>query len=243
MGLVLDIMSTNVGILLQRYIFSAYIQIKNDNHTNCLQTKIWYWRSDCTYIDTKYGGKNPALTYKISLCVRTGILHSCTGIHTRCMLLMEPSQRTWKLSDGTAVFNYTQQVEAELGVRTWHGDTLNERLLTFHLPFASRCYAHNARRCVTQCSVTSVLVTSEWLTDYATACRTEKSRFDSTRQQRLIFRRLVPSSTQRVAQALFPGLKPAEAWSWLLNYIYRQRLEYVHSSIYSPIRNYKYEQL
>jgi hypothetical protein len=34
-------MSTNVGILLQRSsIFSAYIQIKNDNHTNGLQTKI-----------------------------------------------------------------------------------------------------------------------------------------------------------------------------------------------------------
>lgn len=39
--------------------------------------------------------------------------------HTHMLYaVMEPSQRTWKMSDGTAVFNYTQQAEAELGVRT-----------------------------------------------------------------------------------------------------------------------------
>jgi len=102
-------------------LFSAYIQIKNDNHKR---------KSDIggatAYKSTRNTKKRPALTYKISLWIRTGMLHSCTGIHTCCMLLMETSQRTWKLSDGTAVFNYTQQAEAELGVRTWHGDTLQQ---------------------------------------------------------------------------------------------------------------------
>jgi len=158
MGLVLD--SQQMSVFCYKVVyFSAYIQIKNDNHTNCLQTKIWHWRSDCTKIDTKYGGKKPALTYKISLWIRTGILRNCTAIHTCCMLLIEPSQRTWKLSDGTAVFNYTQQAEVELEVRTWHGDTLQRKTTQFpssicfsmlftlpqalcHVVFSHKCFSH-----------------------------------------------------------------------------------------------------